>query len=230
MTSKTPPHGLEVLVDRCPHMRRAFDAVGAPEIRRRAFGFHGLLRTIVGQQVSSAAGDSIWRKIEAAFDPLTPAGVLAANDETLRALGFSRAKARYAKALAHAVESGTLDMDGLEHLGDDEARALLMELPGIGPWTADIYLMFCLGRPDVWPVGDLALATAAQSLLKLRKRPTPDRLERIGAQWQPWRSAAAQMLWRYYGNVPVAVSVRGRSRQKSVDDPSPAPGRRLRQT
>ena len=208
-------------------MRRAFDAVGAPEIRRRAFGFHGLLRTIVGQQVSSAAGDSIWRKIETAFDPLTPEILLAASDEALRALGFSRAKARYARALAHAVETGSLDMAGLEALDDAEARRLLMALPGIGPWTADIYLMFCLGRPDVWPVGDLALAIAAQRLLKLRKRPTPDRLERIGAQWQPWRSAAAQLLWRYYTVAPTAVS-RAQSRQKPAGDPSLAPGRRSR--
>lgn len=182
-------------------MRRAFEAVGAPEVRRRAFGFHGLLRTIVGQQVSTAAGNAIWRKIEAALDPIAPAAVLAASDDALRALGFSRAKARYAKALAHAVQTGALDIESLATLGDDEARALLMQLPGIGRWTADIYLMFSLGRPDVWPAGDLALAIAAQRLLKLRKRPSPDRLDVIGAQWRPWRSAAAQLLWRYYGNA-----------------------------
>ncbi|PIE06668.1 MAG: 3-methyladenine DNA glycosylase [Rhodobacterales bacterium] len=165
-------------------------------LRRRPQGFRELLRAITGQQLSVAAAAACWARIETAgFEAAAP--VAAANEEALRAAGFSRQKARYAKALAVAE----IDYGALPALSDAEVIATLTEVPGIGRWTAEIYLAFSLGRADVLPAGDLALQEAAALLLGLDARPRERALRTLAADWAPWRGVAARALWAYYAQV-----------------------------
>jgi len=198
--------GLRALVRKDPHMARAYELAGAPASRKRPSGFPSLLRIIVNQQVSTHAGRAIWMRLEAEFRPLSAREVLAAPETRLRACGLSAAKVRYAKALSEAVSSRSLNLKRLESLSDDDVRAELTRIKGIGRWSADIYLMFALGRPDVWPVGDLALAAAVERLLKLKRRPGEKEMEAIGEAWKPWRTEAAAMLWHFYTNGPKPQS------------------------
>jgi DNA-3-methyladenine glycosylase II len=193
--------GLKALVDKDAAMARAFQLAGQPPSRRRPPGFASLLRIIVNQQVSTHAGRAIWRRLEVGLGEVTPERVLTASPRKLKSLGLSRAKTRYARALAGQVASTALDIDSLAGLDDDGIRAILTKVPGVGPWTAEIYMMFALGRPDVWPAGDLALAEAAKRLLDLKSRPTPGEMAEIGEIWRPWRTAAAVMLWHYYAHA-----------------------------
>ena len=129
---------------------------------------------------------------------LTPRGVLDSTDEQLRADGFSRQKNRYVRALAAAIEGGTLDLDAVAALGDAEVRSALVALPGIGPWTAEVYLLSALRRPDTWPTGDIALQEAVRRAKGLGLRPSPDELEALGEAWRPHRASAARLLWHLY--------------------------------
>lgn len=181
-----------------PDLRRALDAVGPPEPRIRPPGFATLLRIVVEQQVSSAAGAAIWSRLESGLGIVTPDAVLARDADALRAFGLSRPKARYAHALAEAVQSGALDLDAMAGLADEDALASLTAVKGIGTWTAEIYLMFALGRPDLWPVKDLALASAVAHLKGLAERPGPGLLGEIAEPWRPYRSTAALLCWRWY--------------------------------
>jgi len=190
--------GLQALIERDADIARAFQLAGQPAPRKRPPGFASLLRIIVNQQVSQHAGQAIWRRLEDGLGVVSPKSVLGRPERRLRTLGLSRAKARYARALAGMVVSREIDLNGLKRLDDDAARAELTRVPGIGRWTADIYLMFALGRPDVWPAGDLALAVAAERLLGRKRRPSPKEMETIGHAWRPWRTAAALMLWHFY--------------------------------
>ena len=190
--------GLQALIERDADIARAYRLAGAPASRRRRPGFASLLGIIVNQQVSQHAGKAIWRRLEDSLGEVSPKSVLGRPERRLRALGLSRAKAGYARALAGMIARRELDLGGLARLDDDAARAELIRVPGIGRWTADIYLMFALGRADVWPAGDLALAVAAERLLGRKRRPTPRELEAIGLAWRPWRTAAAVMLWHFY--------------------------------
>jgi DNA-3-methyladenine glycosylase II len=160
---------------------------------------------VLEQQVSLSSAQAAFDRLSLAADPLTPARFLELDDAELLAIGFSRQKARYGRELARAVQSGTLDLDGLTALDDDGVRSALEAIPGIGPWTSTIYLLMVLGRPDVWPVGDIALQAAAAAVLGLDHRPGPDEMTRIGEPWRPWRSVAARLLWHDY------LSRRGRS-------------------
>ena len=162
-------------------------------LRRRPGGYRELLWAITGQQLSTASAAACWARIEAAgFDQ--PMRVAGASEETLRAAGFSRQKARYARALAAAE----IDYPGLAELPDAEVVAILTAVPGIGRWTAEIYLAFSLGRADVLPAGDLALQEAARHLLGYDARPSERDLRAIAAAWSPWRGVAARALWAYY--------------------------------
>ena len=193
--------GRDWLVASCPPMARAH-AVGGPfPLRLRPGGFAMLLRAIVGQQVSTAAAQAIWLKTEAVLGEVSPQRVLAAGDAELRAGGLSRAKARYARALAEHCQTGTLNFKRLPYLSDDEVREVLTAVPGIGVWTADIYLLAAMGRSDAFPVGDLALQEAARDLMGLEARPTPKAFEELSQIWRPWRGVAARMLWQYYSAV-----------------------------
>ncbi len=192
---------LGILRRRDKKIAQAIKQAGLPGSRKMNPGFATLIRIIIDQQVSVAAGASIWAKLQAAAVKVTPEVLVNLSEPGLRACGFSGQKARYALGVAEATQAGTLDFDALENMDDNAVRATLIALKGVGPWTADIYLMFGMGRADVWPVGDLVLQYAAAALLGLRQRPTPQRLEKIGHAWRPYRSSAALLLWRYWHHV-----------------------------
>jgi DNA-3-methyladenine glycosylase II len=181
---------------------RALTEVGHPELRQVPRGFNGLMRAIIGQQVSVHAARSIWLRLEAALPSMAPADFLALSDEQLRAVGLSGAKMRYGRSLATDIAEGRIDFVALNELDDEAAIAMLTRAKGIGRWTAEIYLMFAHGRPDIMPGLDLGLVIAAQHLKKLRKRPDAKRLVKIAERWRPWRSAAALLLWHYRRNMP----------------------------
>ncbi|GHD50748.1 3-methyladenine DNA glycosylase [Thalassobaculum fulvum] len=189
--------GLARLGDEHPALAAVIAEVGTPEPRILEPGFGSLLRIVVGQQVSTAAAAAIWDRLaDAGGDDV--ARFLGFDDATLGRIGLSRAKMRYGRALAAAVANGTLDPCGLANLPGEEATARLTALPGIGRWTAEIYRMFALGDPDVFPVGDLALREGVRMALGLEDRPPPARAESLTAAWRPERSAAALLLWRLY--------------------------------
>ncbi len=171
---------------------------GPPPLRRREPGFAGLAAIIVSQQVSTASAKAIFGRLEARIVPLEAARLGEATEEELRGCGLSAPKIRTLRALADAVAGGGLDLPGLAALDAEEAHRALVAVKGVGPWTADIFLLFCLGHPDAFPAGDLALQEAAKLALNLKSRPDAARLERLAERWRPWRGVAARMLWAYY--------------------------------
>jgi DNA-3-methyladenine glycosylase II len=189
--------GVRALRRKCAIMRRVHDYAGHPPLRRRPAGFEGLARIIVGQQVSVASASAIWERTAAACTPFEPSALLALEDKDLVAAGLSRPKIRTLRAIATAC-SGALNLDGLERASDDEVHAALTQITGIGPWTADVYILFCLGRADGWAPGDLALQVAAQHALELAERPGKDEMLELAKRWRPWRGVAARLLWAYY--------------------------------
>jgi len=174
---------------------------GPPPLRRREPGFAGLAAIIVSQQVSVASASAIFGRLETRLAPLDAVRIGEATDDELRACGLSGPKIRTLRALAEAVALGGLDLAGLASLDAEEARERLVAVKGVGPWTADIFLLFCLGHPDAFPAGDLALQEAARLALGLNARPDAARLERISERWRPLRGVAARMLWAYYRGV-----------------------------
>ena len=181
---------------------RAIKEVGPPELRIVPQGFGGLMRSICGQQVSVHAARAIWLRLEAAVPSMEPADFLGMTDAQLRGVGLSNSKVKYGRSLATDIVEGRIDFEALEALDDTAAIAMLTQAKGIGPWTAEIYLMFAHGRADIMPGLDLGLVIAAQHLKKLRKRPDAKRLLKIAEAWRPWRSAAALLLWHYRRNMP----------------------------
>ena len=177
--------------------------LGPPPMWAREPGFPTLVYIILEQQVSLASAKAAFTKLEQTASPLTPQALLRFSDDEMKAIGFSRQKAGYARGLAHAVLEGELDLEGLAGLPDDEVRAALTSLKGIGPWTANIYLLMVLLRPDIWPAGDLALALAYQRLKGLTTRPTTQELDMLAEGWRPWRAVAARLLWHHYLNPPL---------------------------
>lgn len=173
-----------------------------PPVELREHGFPTLLRAIVAQQVSAAAARSIWGRLVEQVDPLTPEGFAALGETGIRALGFSRQKIAYGLGLADAVTSGRLDLAAITAMPDEDAIAALSALKGIGRWSAEVYLLFALGRADVWPAQDLALQVAAQRIKGLDARPTPKQMTALAEPWRPWRGAAALALWHYYRTMP----------------------------
>ena len=176
-----------------PRFAHALELTGTPPLRRRDDGFAQLLSAIVSQQVSTHAARAIWGRMEDA-GLTTPAAVLAADDATLRAPGLSGQKMRYARALA----SAGIDFDALRTLPDADVTRILVEVPGIGRWTAEIYAMFSLGRADVFAPADLALQESARRLFGLQDRPREAALRTMAGAWSPWRTVAAGLLWAYY--------------------------------
>lgn len=181
-------------------MAAAIIRVGYPEPRIRARGWQTLLRTIVGQQVSVAAAASVWAKMEALLGTdITPAGVLAASFDDLRGCGLSRQKQGYARSLCELVSAGAIALDALPD--DDEAAiVLLTQIKGIGRWSAEIYLLFAEGRPDIWPAGDLAVQAGLGKLLALNARPDERTTRDLGEIWRPHRGAVAIFTWHCYNN------------------------------
>jgi DNA-3-methyladenine glycosylase II len=189
--------GVRALRRKCEIMRKVHDVTGDPPLRRRPPGFEGLARIVVGQQLSVASATAIWTRTADLCQPFEPHGLLALEDARLAGAGLSRPKIRTLRAVAAACADG-LDLERLDQATEEEIHAALTGVLGIGPWTADIYIMFCLGRADGWASGDLALQIGAQQALGLRKRPDQARLDRIAERWRPWRGVAARLLWAYY--------------------------------
>jgi DNA-3-methyladenine glycosylase II len=198
LTARSLRADLRKLAQRDVHVAAALERFGYPPLRRRPAGFEALLRAIVAQQISIQAAASIWKRIEAAVVPLTAEAYCAVGDDALRACGLSRQKLAYARSLAELVASGEVPLDQLDELDDEDAIASLVKIKGVGRWTAEIYLMFALGRRDMWPADDLGLMVGMQRMKSLRKRPDRKRMLKLGEPWRPHRSAGAHMLWHYF--------------------------------
>ena len=194
---------MEALADCDPDIAAAYARCGLPPQRSSAPGFAGLIAIMMAQQISVHAARAIIDRLTAAADPLTPENFLALDDEALRAVGLSRAKMRYGRALSEDVLAGRIDLEGLAALDDEAAIAHLAGAKGIGRWTAEIYLLFALRRPDVWPVDDLAVRVAAQRIKDLPERPDRARMLALGEAWRPHRSAAARFLWHFYRHAGI---------------------------
>jgi len=199
------PHetAIQALLTRDSLFGNCLNIAGAlPEpVLRAPAGFPGLLRIILEQQVSTKAAEAMWLKLCAMAGTVTPDALLTLDDDSLRQCGFSRQKMAYARGLAEEVASGLLDIEAVHRMQDDEALESLVRIKGIGRWSAEIYLLLVLGRPDVWPVDDLAVAVGLQWLLGRDERPPRDELVALGEPWRPYRSTAARLVWNYYLQV-----------------------------
>jgi len=180
------------------HVPRMLEVAGLPPLRKRAEGLAGLIWIIVSQQVSTASARAIYARVEQNFGEFHHGQFLYASDDDVRRCGLSMPKMRTLRHVAAAIDGGALDFAELRQLDAENARARMTAIKGIGPWTADIYLLFCLGHPDVWPAGDLALQEGVRIAMKLRKRPDAIRLEKLSQRWKPHRAAAARLIWAYY--------------------------------
>jgi len=200
LTAQALQEGLDAIAAREPLIARALDRAGYPEPRIRPTGYATMLRTIVGQQVSVAAAASMWRKLEAFLgEDVDAAKLVAAGFDDLRACGLSRQKQGYARSLCELVLAGEIDFTSLP--ADDEAAIeLLTRIKGIGRWSAEIYLLFAEGRPDIWPAGDLAVQAGLGKLLGLKERPSEKQTRALAEDWRPHRGAAAIFTWHCYNN------------------------------
>lgn len=190
--------GTRALARRDPLMRRLAAELGPPPLRKRAPGFEGLAQIVVGQQVSTASAAAIWARCLVELAPLTAEAVAAAPEQRFRAAGLSGPKIRTLRAIAASVAAGALPLATLHEHEADKAHGLLTAVSGIGPWTADVYLLFCLGHPDAFAAGDLALQEAAREAAGLAVRPKAAELLAMAETWRPWRGVAAGLLWAYY--------------------------------
>jgi DNA-3-methyladenine glycosylase II len=193
---------------------------GRPPLRRRPHGFAALATIVVNQQLSTASASAIWGRIAAAFDPFEPAAILRARPARLARLGLSAAKIKTLKAIARAVARGELTLAALAELAAEDAHAALTAVHGIGPWTADIYLLSCLGHSDAWPAGDLALQEAARLAFDLRTRPTTKEMIALGEAWRPYRAIAARILWSYYRAVADAAKATKAAKPAQTSKPA----------
>ena len=192
---------LRVLLRRNPALRPIAKQAGAFDIRLTPAGFGGLARVICGQQLSVASARAIWGRFEALPGVLDPASYLVLGEADIRATGFSAGKCRTVRVIAEAIVAGTLDLTLVDTMSGEAATAYLTAHKGIGPWTAEIYLMFCTGHPDIFPVGDLALRKAVGHALGMNDTPTEKELTALAASWAPYRHAAALLFWKYYAAV-----------------------------
>jgi DNA-3-methyladenine glycosylase II len=190
--------GVRQLVAQDPRLAPVVAVAGRPALRRRPGGFAGLAQIIVAQQLSTASAGAIWARLTGAFDPLAPERIRRARAATLGRIGLSGAKIRALKAIATDIHKNGLDLDALADLPADDAHRALTALHGVGPWTADIYLLFCLGHADAWPAGDLAVQEAMRLAFHLKARPTAKEMGPLAELWRPLRGVAALILWSYY--------------------------------
>ena len=202
------------LAEGLAELRRIDPAIGRlvhggahPPLRKRPGGFPGLVAIVVGQQVSTASAAAILRRLHGVLPDMSAEAAAAASDEALLGAGLSRNKLRTIRAIGAAVLSRELPLDRLGDLPGEGAHAALTSIRGIGPWTAEIYLLFCLGHPDVFPSGDLALQEAARLMLGLDARPDAREMAAIADRWRPWRGVAAGVLWAYYRQVKARDGV-----------------------
>jgi DNA-3-methyladenine glycosylase II len=189
---------VEKLCDVDGYLKSVVDQFGMPPLWAREPGFPTLIHIILEQQVSLASAQACFDKLNSTLDELTPESFLTLNDTALLRIGYSRQKTRYSRILAQAIQERSLDINNLTHESDKEVFSKLTALPGIGPWTANIYLLMALGRPDIWPGGDLALEVALEKLLGLDHRPRGEEFQELAEAWRPHRAVAARILWHYY--------------------------------
>lgn len=206
--------GVKALRRRCEVMDGIVALTGQPPLRRYAPDVAGLARIIVGQQLSVASAEAIWRRTADALAPLTAERLVTASDATLRAAGLSASKMCTLRALGHAIQADGLDLSQLASADDETVRERLTAVKGIGPWTSDIFILFCLGRADGWAAGDLALQLAMQRAFSLPDKPAAAETVALAERWRPWRGIAARLLWAYYGlqrrsagDAPLAASL-----------------------
>jgi len=196
LTDDTLAAAAEMLAARDRHLASIYRIHGPPPMWARRPGFPTLLRIILEQQVSLISARAMFARLKANIDPFTPEAFIGSGEAFLRSLGVTRQKAHYCVQVAHAFTNGQLDK--IVRMNDEDAHATLLSIKGVGPWTANIYLLMALRRPDIWPDGDVALATAAGKLRKVEPRPSFAKLAEIAEGWRPYRSVAARMLWQYY--------------------------------
>ena len=187
-----------ILTGRDPDLAAVVAQVGPPPLWAREPGFPTLVRIVLEQQVSLASAKAAYDRLIVVCPELSPSEFLGLSDDQLLRVGFSRQKATYVRSLAHALQVGEFHFDRLASMPDSQAREALMSLRGVGPWTAEIYLLMALGRPDAWPASDLALASAAARVKRLNHLPTVDEMQVLARPWQPWRGVAARILWHHY--------------------------------
>ena len=192
---------IQALTKSCAVIKAAHARVGVPEWRTRQGDYAGLARIIAYQQLSTKAAATIWGRVEVLLGKITPKAVLAADIDALRACGLSRPKIAHIRSIAEAVQSGSLNLRRVAKASDEEAQAELVAVKGIGPWTADVYLMFCLGRWDVFPHADIGLSESYRMITGERKRHPPKKFLKTGERWRPYRGVAAHMLWAYINAV-----------------------------
>jgi DNA-3-methyladenine glycosylase II len=190
--------GIAALVAQDSRLAPVLEKSGMPALRRREGGYAGLCSIVCGQQLSTASAAAIRTRLFKAFDPFHHDTVRLARGDKLARLGLSRPKIKAIKEIGKAIARKHIDLDAVATMEADQAHAALTALHGIGPWTADIYLLFCLGNADAWPAGDLALQEAARIAFGLRKRPDYKAMVKLGEKWRPWRGVAAHLLWAYY--------------------------------
>ncbi len=193
--------GVEQLTARDHRLAEVYRITGLPPLRRQPDGFPALLYMITEQMISLSAAAAIWRRVDATFHPFNPAEMAIATEQAYRDCGLSGPKLNAMRALSIAVADGTLKLNTLHQLDDMTAAANLTQIKGIGDWTAQIYLLACLGRPDAWPAGDIALQTAAQHVFNLSERPKREQMIELASDWQPLRAIAARLLWAYYRHL-----------------------------
>ncbi|MBR0783975.1 DNA-3-methyladenine glycosylase family protein [Bradyrhizobium iriomotense] len=192
---------VHALIKRDPRLKPVLATAGMPALRRREPGFTGLAHIVCGQQLSTASASAIWGRLSAAFDPFDHDAVRRARTDRLGRLGLSAAKIKTLKHLAREINAQRLNLEVLAEEDADAAHHTLISLPGIGPWTADVYLLFCLGHGDAWPAGDLAVQEGIKIGLGLKARPTEKQMAPLAEPWRPLRGAAAHLWWSYYRAV-----------------------------
>jgi DNA-3-methyladenine glycosylase II len=217
---------LAALTQADPRFTPIIAEAGRPPLRRRADGYAGLAAAVVSQQLSTASAGAIWGRLAAAFDPFEPEAIIKARPEKLARLGLSKPKIRALKEIARAVVRGKPDLTKLSDIGADEAHAALTAVHGIGPWTADIYLLSCLGHADAWPAGDLALQEAARLAFGLAARPSTKDMLPLAEAWRPHRAVAARVLWTYYRAVKGREGAPTAPKAKASPQKSAAPKKR----
>jgi DNA-3-methyladenine glycosylase II len=195
------------LLERDPRLQSVLAVAGTIPLRRRPGGLEGLIRIIISQQLSTASAEAIWTRLRAAYEPFEHRALLRARTDKLQRVGLSGSKIKTVKAIARAIEEGVIDFAALESMSADAAHETLTRVHGIGPWTTDIYLLFCLGHGDAWPAGDLALQEAARMAFGLEGRPSAKEMVAMAEPWRPWRGVAARLLWSYYRAVKQREAV-----------------------
>ena len=192
--------GIRVLCVIDPDLARIVELYGIPEVKSRPAGFESLLRIVLEQQVSLESAEAVYNRLRENMNLLTAENALHVEDNVFKDSGITYRKREYVRNIAHAIVTGNLDLSSLSDIGDDAVRKKLMSIKGIGKWTVDIYLMFCLGRTDIWPDGDLAVRKAYSKIKRIGYDSNSDKRDKIVQSWSPWRSIAAQLLWHYYLN------------------------------